>query len=164
MIKKFYFSSILLFVSGLLIFLTSCNPASKYIKAEKDETTTFLGSNPGFEKKASGLYYLDETVGTGISPQIHDTAFVWYTGQFLDGTVFGSNTGTAGKLLYFPVNEGLMIAGFDEAVTYMKEGGKAKFLVPSSLGYGSQGYYTIPGYTALLYEVQLVKVSKGPAK
>jgi FKBP-type peptidyl-prolyl cis-trans isomerase len=57
-----------------------------------------------------------------------------------------------------------MIAGFDEGITYMKAGGKAKFLVPSSLGYGPSGYYTIPGYTALLYEVELVKVSKGPAK
>jgi FKBP-type peptidyl-prolyl cis-trans isomerase FkpA len=164
MIKKSYYSLILLFVTVLLIGITSCSPSKKYAKAENDEITSFLSSNTDFVKKPSGLYYMDVTVGTGIQPQTHDTAFVWYTGKFLDGTVFDTNTNTGGVLLYFPVNENVMIAGFDEGITYMKAGGKAKFLVPSSLGYGPGGYYSIPGYTALLYEVELVKVTKGPAK
>lgn len=163
MIKKSYYSLIVLFVIGL-IALPSCDSTKKYVKAENDEINGFLGSNTGFEKKPSGLYYLDVTVGTGIQPQTHDTAFVWYTGKFLDGTVFDTNTNTGGVLLYFPVNENVMIPGFDEGITYMKAGGKAKFLVPSNLAYGPAGYYTIPGYTALLYEVELVKVTKGPAK
>ncbi len=164
MIKKSYFSFILLFVSGLLLILTSCNPSSKYIKAEKDDTNNFLANNTGFEKKASGLYYLDETVGTGLQPQTGDTVSIWYTGQFLSGTVFDTNTNTGGKILTFLSNEGTMIAGIEEGLSYMKEGGKAKFLIPSSLGYGTGGFYTIPGYTALLFEVQLVKVSRGHAK
>ena len=164
MIKKSYSSIILLFVTGLLIVVTSCSPEKKYVKAETDDINTFLGNNTGFEKKTSGLYYMDATVGTGVQPQTGDTAYVWYTGKFLNGTVFDTNTSTGGVLLYFPVNEARMIAGFDEGVTYMKAGGKAKFLIPSSLGYGPVGYYTIPGYTALLYEVELVKVVKGPVK
>jgi FKBP-type peptidyl-prolyl cis-trans isomerase len=163
MIKKSYFSFILLIVSGVITF-TSCSQDKKYSKAETDETNSFLASNPGFEKKASGLYYMDVTVGTGRQAQTNDTASVWYTGKFLDGTVFDTNTGTGGVLLKFLVNENMMIAGFDEGITYMKQGGKAKFVVPSSLGYGTSGYYTIPGYTALLYEVELVKVAPGPAK
>jgi FKBP-type peptidyl-prolyl cis-trans isomerase FkpA len=159
MIKKSYYSFLLLLVTGLLI-ITSCNPANKYIKAENDATTAFLGSNPGFTKKTSGLYYMDVTVGTGIQPQTADTAYVWYTGKFLDGTVFDTNTNTGGTLLKFLVNENVMIAGFDEGITYMNVGGKAKLLIPSSLGYGPSGYYTIPGYTPLLYEVELVKIGK----
>jgi hypothetical protein len=46
----------------------------------------------------------------------------------------------------------------------MKEGGSATFLIPSKLAYGTQGYYTIPGYTPLLYDVQLVKVIPGPSQ
>jgi FKBP-type peptidyl-prolyl cis-trans isomerase FkpA len=57
-----------------------------------------------------------------------------------------------------------MIAGFDEAITYMSVGGKSQLIVPSSLGYGTQGYYTIAGYTPLLYDVELVKVVPGPGK
>ncbi len=62
------------------------------------------------------------------------------------------------------VAEGYLIAGFDEGILYMKEGGKARFLIPSSLAYGPGGYYTIPGYTPLLFDVELVKVAPGPSK
>ena len=80
----------------------------------------------------------------------------------MNGSIFDSNVGSTDG--FFPVAEGYLIAGFDEGITYMKEGGKARFLLPSSLAYGSAGYYTIPGYTPLLYDVQLVKVSPGPSK
>ncbi len=164
MIKKSYSPIIMLFVTVLLIALTSCSQEKKYIKAETDDINTFLANNPGFDKKTSGLYYLDATVGTGIQPQTGDTAYVWYTGKFLDGTVFDTNTNTGGTILKFLVNENVMIAGFDEGVSYMKVGGKSRLVIPSSLGYGPSGYYTIPGYTALLYEVQLVKVGKTTTK
>jgi FKBP-type peptidyl-prolyl cis-trans isomerase FkpA/FKBP-type peptidyl-prolyl cis-trans isomerase FklB len=95
-------------------------------------------------------------------PIAHDTVHVLYTGRFLDGSQFDTNIG--GEDLVFPVSEGLTIEGFDEGITYMKEGGKATFLIPSKLGYGGSGYYSIPGYTALLYDVQLVKVDPGPGK
>jgi FKBP-type peptidyl-prolyl cis-trans isomerase len=42
----------------------------------------------------------------------------------------------------------------------MREGERALFLIPLKLAYGPEGYYTIPGYTALLYEVDFVKVKK----
>ena len=47
---------------------------------------------------------------------------------------------------------------FNESQVALKEGGKATFLLPSKLAYGTQGQYPIAGYTALLYDVQLVKV------
>jgi FKBP-type peptidyl-prolyl cis-trans isomerase len=46
----------------------------------------------------------------------------------------------------------------------MQEGGKASFLIPSKLAYGSSGYYTIGGYTPLLYDVELLLVKPGPGK
>jgi FKBP-type peptidyl-prolyl cis-trans isomerase FkpA len=164
MIKKTFHSIALLIGAGLIISLVSCNPASKYEKAEQDAIAGYLKANStmAYELKPSGLYYLDVVVGTGVTPVAHDTAYVIYTGKFLDGTVFDSNVGKAN--LIFPVAEGLMIPGFDEGITYMKQGGKASFLVPSKLAYGTTGYYTIPGYTALLYDVELVQVKAGPGK
>ena len=157
-------SIILSLSAGFMLVAISCNPAKKYEKQETDAITSFITSNDGFDKKPSGLYYKDETIGTGRQPVKADTAYVWYTGKFLNGTTFDTNIGNGGVLMYFPVDEDWMIAGFDEGITYMKEGGKAQFLVPSNLGYGPNGYYTIPGYTPLLYEVQLVKVAPGPSK
>jgi FKBP-type peptidyl-prolyl cis-trans isomerase FkpA len=164
MTKKFYRSILFLIAAGIFISLGSCNPASKYEKAEQDAINNYLNANStmAYELKPSGLYYLDVVVGTGRTPVMHDTAYVIYTGKFLDGTVFDTNVGKAN--LIFPVAEGLMIPGFDEGITYMKAGGKASLLVPSKLAYGSQGYYTIGGYTPLLYEVELVQVKAGPGK
>jgi peptidylprolyl isomerase len=164
MIKKYYKSILLFATAGLLISLVSCDPAKKYEKAEKESISNYLAANSAdtFNLETSGLYYHDVLVGTGRTPIAHDTAYVIYTGRFLNGNTFDTNVG--GANLVFPVAEGYLIAGFDEGVTYMKEGGKATFLIPSSLGYGSQGYYTIAGYTPLLYDVELVKVVPGPTK
>jgi FKBP-type peptidyl-prolyl cis-trans isomerase FkpA len=163
--NKKYFNSILLFLAvGLVIALVSCNPASKYEKAEKLSISNYLNShvNDTFALESSGLYYHQVVLGTGPAPVTHDTAYVVYTGSFLDGTVFDSNVGKAS--LIFPVDEGVLIQGFDEGILYMKQGGKAQFLIPSSLGYGTQGYYSIGGYTPLLYDVELVLVKPGPGK
>jgi len=121
----------------------------------------FINNNPTFpfQLEPSGLYYLDLIIGTGPAPVTHDTAFVKYAGRFLEGTVFDSDIGRTDTLI-FPVNEGYLISGFEEGISYMREGGRALFLIPSKLAYGPEGYYTIPGYTPLLYEVDLVKVKK----
>ena len=164
MIKKYYQSILLFLATGLLVSLVSCDPARKYEKAESSSIQSYLTANAteNFTKEPSGLYYLEVLTGTGRTPVAHDTAYVIYTGKFLNGNVFATNVG--GTTLFFPVDEGYMIAGFDEGITYMKEGGKSTFLIPSSLGYGTQGYYTIAGYTPLLYDVELVKVVPGPSK
>jgi FKBP-type peptidyl-prolyl cis-trans isomerase FkpA len=164
MIKKFAQTFAFIFVAALMISLVACNPARKYEKDEETAIARYLASNDSitFEKKSSGLYYHDVLAGTGRAPVTHDTAYAYYTGKYTSGTVFDTNVG--GTLLVFPVGEGLMISGFDEAITYMKAGGKALVLLPSNLAYGTQGYYTIPGYTPLVFEIELVKVVAGPTK
>ncbi len=130
------------------------------VDQENLEIQNYLNDNPtlSFQLKPSGLYYSDLIIGTGTAPVAHDTAYVQYTGKFLNGNVFDTYIG--GADLVFPVGEGWLISGFDEGITYMREGGKAMFLMPSKLAYGSAGYSIIPGYTPLLYEVDLVKVKK----
>ena len=164
MIKKHYLPILLFFAAVLFLSLGSCDPARKYEKAEAEAISNYLSSHSTdtFKLETCGLYYRDVVVGTGRTPATGDTAHVVYTGKFMDGTSFDTNIG--GADLIFEVNEGELISGFDEAITYMKEGGSAEFLIPSKLAYGSQGYYTIGGYTPLLYDVQLVKVIPGPTK
>ena len=130
-------------------------------KLENEMIQNYLNNNPtqNFQLKSSGLYYRDIVIGNGNYAQTGDTAYVKYTCKFLDGTLFDTNTDRPDSLI-FPVNEGFLIAGFDEGVLYMKEGGKAIFLLPSKLAYGSEGYYTIAGYTPLLFEAEMVKLKR----
>ena len=160
------FRTILLSVTLILfIVLVSCNPSAKYEKAEASEIQDYLAKNSSlkFELKPSGLYYLDTKVGTGRTPINKDTVYIKYTGKFLNGTTFDTNVGTTDTLI-FPVFQNYMIAGFEEGISYMKEGGKALTVVPSSLAYGTMGHYMIGGYTPLLFDVELVKVKAGPGK
>jgi FKBP-type peptidyl-prolyl cis-trans isomerase len=164
MIKKYYQSILLISTVAVLFTLGSCDPARKYEKAETEAISNYLASNPAdtFKLQPDGLYYLDVLEGTGRAPVAHDTAHIVYTGKFTDGTIFATNAG--GADLIFPVNEGYLISGLDEGIMLMKEGGKATFLIPSKLAYGTQGYYTVPGYTPLVYDVQLARVIPGPSK
>lgn len=154
-------------LSGLLflIYFTSCNPDKKWKELEEEEKLAiqdYLSENDSinFELKTSGLYYHNVKVGTGPLAETHDTAYVFYTMKYLSGTPFETNVGTDDTLV-FPVNEGwLSVKGFDEGVTYMKEGGNAKLLVPSSLAFGASGTYYISSYTPLLFDVELVKLTK----
>jgi peptidylprolyl isomerase len=155
--------TILTLLAGLLIiFVTSCMSTKKFEKEEESLIQDYLAKNPDldFELKPSGLYYLDILTGTGPAAETHDTAYIFYTAKYLNGNTFDTNVGTIDTLIT-PVNEGYLIAGFDEGISYMKEGGKSQLIVPSYLGYGQSGY-RFPAYTPILFEVDLVKVVQGP--
>jgi FKBP-type peptidyl-prolyl cis-trans isomerase len=134
----------------------SCNPGNKFEKLEKEAIQSYLSynSNLPFVKQPIGLYYLEVVAGSGTSPVRLDSAYVKYTGKFLDGSVFDSNVVT-GKLYGFIIGQN--IVGFDEGILLMKPGGKSTLLIPSSLGYGAAGTYSMPGYTPLLFDIELVR-------
>ena len=151
----------LLFAVAVLITFTSCDPSKKYVKEEAESIENYISSNNhlNFVKQASGLYLLELIAGTGMSPVTDDSAYVRYTGTFLSGTVFDSNV-NASEPYGFIIGEN--ITGFDEGISLMSEGGKATFLLPSSLAYGSYGQYPIRGYTPLIFDVDLIRVVPGP--
>lgn len=167
MLKRNSPTIILFLTTFLMISLGSCDPSKKYEKEESAKIQEYLSNNPdlNFVLQPSGMYYMEVLAGSGVMPVTHDTAHVRYSGKFLNGTVFDSNVEKPDSLiLIFPVNEGWLISGFDEGITLMKDGGKAMFLIPSKLAYGASGYYTIDGYTPLLYDVELVHVTPGAGK
>jgi FKBP-type peptidyl-prolyl cis-trans isomerase len=157
--------NITILICVAFISLTSCFPSTDELeKEEADKIQAYLSENSttDFDLKSSGLYYLEVIAGTGLAAATHDTAYVYYSVSILDGTILESNYGTDDTLI-FPVNEGYLIAGFEEGLSYMKSGGNSIFLVPSKLGYGATGNYygTIAGYTPLIFDVKLLRVKPG---
>ncbi len=105
---------------------------------------------------ASGLQYADLQAGTGTTAKSGDTVSVNYIGWLTDGTKFDSNL-DRGQAFSFTIGQGKVIAGWDEGVQGMKVGGTRLLVIPSSLGYGENGYPpTIPANATLIFEVQLV--------
>lgn len=156
MIRKIFKAILPLITLIFVLLLVSCNPSAKMEKQEKEEIQAFLSANDtiDFVKQPSGLYYHEIAAGTGVSPKMADSAFVKYTGKYLNGSIFDSNV-SSGKLYAFIIGQN--ISGFDEGIILMKPGGKSTLLIPSKLAYGAMGTYGISGYTPLLFDIELVK-------
>jgi FKBP-type peptidyl-prolyl cis-trans isomerase len=164
----------------LILFITGCDPTSKARKQEKEDIQNYINSlgDTAYVLKPSGLYYIELRAGTGRSPVVKDTITFWYSGMFLNRNVFdsnySSNTVFTAIVGVSDPTYGQLIPGLEEGVQYMKMGGKARLLLPSSLAFGSNGYtvgngqggfyQVISGFTPLLYEVELVSVKPGSGK
>jgi peptidyl-prolyl cis-trans isomerase A (cyclophilin A) len=105
---------------------------------------------------ASGLRYITEKEGTGASPLATSQVTVHYTGTLLDGKKFDSSV-DRGQPATFPLNQ--VIKGWTEGLQLMKVGGKTKFIIPPTLGYGANGAGgVIPPNAWLIFDVELLDV------
>ncbi len=116
----------------------------------------------------SELKMEDITVGTGEAVVVGDTLTVNYTGVLTNGTVFDSSD-SHGTPFTFTIGQGHVIAGWEQGLLGMKEGGRRLLAIPPSLGYGPNGSGPIPGNATLIFDVQLLKrvpagVSATPAQ
>ena len=107
----------------------------------------------------SGLQYKILAEGTGLLPQAEDEVEVHYTGTLINDEVFDSSI-DRGEPASFQV--GGVIKGWSEALQLMKEGAKWKLFIPSDLAYGESGSNSIGPNEALLFEVELLKVTPKP--
>jgi FKBP-type peptidyl-prolyl cis-trans isomerase len=123
--------------------------------------------NLTLKKTISGMQYLiTKTSSSGDTVKIGKNATVTYTGKFLfqylskDALGFPIYTDRFdGGSFTFLVGQAGAIKGFEEAAKLMKVGDKGTFMFPSSQGYGtgsSDG--KIPGYTPLLFEMEVTAV------
>lgn len=103
----------------------------------------------------NGLYYIELKQGKGPLAAKGQKVKVQYTGMLIDGTVFDSSD-KHGQPFEFTLGNGEVIPGWDEGIAKMKIGGKAKFIVPSSLAYGTKAMGNIPAFSTLIFEVELV--------
>ncbi len=112
-------------------------------------------------KTASGLLYQITKQGGAEKAVAGDTVVVHYTGTLLNGNKFDSSK-DSGKPLEFPVGQGVVIKGWDEAFMLLTKGTSAKLIVPSSLGYGPNavGNGIIPAFSTLCFDVELVNIKK----
>jgi len=117
------------------------------------------GSTPTEVTTASGLKYIDEVVGTGVSPKTGQNVTVHYTGTLVDGTKFDSSV-DKGQPYKFRLGVDPVIQGWVEGLMTMKAGGKRRLIIPPNLGYGVSGNPPkIPPNATLLFEVELLSVN-----
>ncbi|HPH82027.1 MAG TPA: FKBP-type peptidyl-prolyl cis-trans isomerase [Flavobacteriales bacterium] len=105
---------------------------------------------------ASGMYFFETAKGNGPLAKKGQKVTMQYTGYLLNGKKFDSSF-DHGEPFTFKLGAGEVIAGWEEGVAMMHVGSSATFVIPSVLGYGSNGQGPIPPFSPLVFEVQLMK-------
>ena len=125
-------------------------------RAKKAEALAKLSE--GFKETESGLRYQIIQKGDGKKAEKGKMVSVHYKGQLADGTVFDSSYKRS-QPLDFQVGVGQVISGWDEGIGLLQVGDKARFVIPSDLGYGSRGAGgVIPPDAILVFDVELMDV------
>ncbi|NVO10876.1 MAG: FKBP-type peptidyl-prolyl cis-trans isomerase [Bacteroidales bacterium] len=123
---------------------------------------------------ASGLYFIDIKDGNGLAPKDSNYVVLSYEVRDLDGNLYETTNKDVAKLYdifaatkhYVPsytqyLSKVSVLKGLVEALSMMKEGGKARLIMPSKLAYGA-GASGIPSYKTLIYDVELKKIVADP--
>jgi FKBP-type peptidyl-prolyl cis-trans isomerase len=111
--------------------------------------------NLEFNKSESGMYYSIIDLGDGNETiRLTDQVTFIYKGSFLSGEVF--QVIKEQDALTFQVRE--LIAGWQEALSYLTSGGKIHLIIPPHLGYGSKKTGLIEPHSILVYELEVLNV------
>jgi FKBP-type peptidyl-prolyl cis-trans isomerase FklB len=159
------------FINGLLGGTEQWNSddAGEYIQTTmasikygntKEEGEKFLAENAlreGVITTPSGLQYEVLKMGKGKKPIATDKVKVHYHGTLTNGTVFDSSV-ERNEPITFALTQ--VIAGWTEALQLMPVGSKFKLYIPQQLGYGGQQAGSIPPYSTLIFEVELLGIEK----
>jgi len=142
--------------------------ADEQLKKNKTDETANLNKylkekNITAKPTASGIYYIEKVKGTGTKAVAGKTVKVHYTGTLLNGTKFDSSR-DRNQPFEFALGQGQVIKGWDEGVALMNVGGKAMLIIPSNMGYGDRNMGTIPPYSTLVFDVELIDVADKKAE
>ena len=135
-----------------------------YDEEEKKNIAQYLlNGNITVSPTASGLYYVEEEEGTGVQPVDGDTVRVNYIARTINGVIIETNIEDVAtqhgimcpNSICEPVELVLgaenVMEGWNEGISYMKEGGKATLIIPYKLTFEGN-------FNPLVYYIELLEV------
>jgi|YNPMSStandDraft_1061717.scaffolds.fasta_scaffold00235_19 peptidylprolyl isomerase len=143
--------------NSTLKFIVSLEKVEKAPKIEPFDIT-----NKETETTESGLKIVrvKKAEKDAIKPSIGDNVGVHYTGYFEDGKIFDSSV-RRGEPITFTLGKGQVIKGWEEGISLLAKGEKARLIIPYNLAYGENGRPpAIPPKANLIFDVELVDVHK----
>lgn len=160
----------------MMIMITGCEK-NKWEQQEQKKIDEYIKSleDTVYVEYPSGLYYIELREGTGNLPEDNDTVFFKYNATFLNYVTFSTNYPKnvpvkyclGSDIVYIrdingDVSPQRIVEGLDEGLHYIRDGGKARLLLPSKIAFGFEGIWNVvPGYTPVLYTVDIDSVKAG---
>lgn len=102
------------------------------------------------EVTANGLYFVISNPGTAEKPTIDNSVTVNYSGYYRNDCVFDSGNGVT-----FPLSG--VIAGWQQGIPLIGEGGAIQLIIPPNLGYGNNPPAGIKAGEPLIFDVTLIE-------
>ena len=125
-------------------------------KQRNEEFLAELKKDASVKELGKGVLYRVIACGAGtVAPRINSVVTVHYKGSLINGREF-DNSIERGYPEAFRVGE--LIEGFRMALLSMHEGDKWVVYIPQELGYGKRASGPIPGYSTLIFEIELIKI------
>ncbi|MBD1429994.1 MULTISPECIES: FKBP-type peptidyl-prolyl cis-trans isomerase [Sphingobacterium] len=118
----------------------------------------FLAKNkarPEVKVTPEGVQYEVLKEGDGPQATADSEVEVHYKGTLMDGTQFDSSY-DRNESLTLDLNR--VIEGWKIGIPLMKVGSKYKFYIPYNLAYGERATGSIPAFSALIFEVELLGI------
>lgn len=132
--------------------------AMQALKAESEKAFfDYLKVNNITDYTASGLFFAKSAVTDGAQPQKGQTARIKFEASYLDGTPLGDSEQLGGQY-DLEYGQGKVLKGLEEGVGLMRVGEKARFVLPYTLAYGANPYGSIPAYSNLVFDVELLEI------
>ena len=126
----------------------------------KEQNLQFLSEMAGQEgvvKLPCGVLYKEIEKGSDlVSPGLSDVVSVHYRGTLINGREF-DNSRKRGCPEAFRLNQ--VIEGWQEALRCMHVGDCWMIYIPYTLGYGTRASGPIPGFSTLVFEVELLGIA-----
>lgn len=110
-------------------------------------------------KTKNGVQYIIVKANkTGEQAVVGTVADFHYSGYFRDGKTF-DNSFDRNQPLSIKIGQGQLMPGWDEGVSMLRNGEKARLIIPSALALGEKGYPPlIPPNTDLVMDIEMINV------
>lgn len=126
---------------------------SKSVEEELPAMKKYAEDNSiNYQQHESDILYEIIEPGTGAQPTSSSTVKAKYEGRFLNGQKFDESTDGVS------FNLSQVIPGWTTIVPLLKEGGKMKVIIPSSLAYDCHPYYPAFHNKPLYFSIELLEV------
>lgn len=135
------------------------NRGQQVDRLQEEYFANLVAQNPKVKKHPSGFYYEVLKSGTGANAKYASLiVFDYRSYTMLDGQPFDQTYGKREAITHVVGTP--MFPGLIEAFQMMNKGSIYRFYFPYELAFGPQGSGSIPGYTPMIYEVELHNIAK----